>query len=517
MNAETEPFVVFLFGVGLGALGFWISHRKKVGSYQRIANKIIQESERDAERLHQTTELELKKQRLDQQQKLEEMRCIEHQKILQEEKQLKQKEEKLEARMHLIEKKREQIDKKENALLSRQQQLHVEQEECRANHQKLINELERASGLTANEAKKILIKQFTQEIKAETAHFTQRIKAEAEENAEKEARKIIVTAIHRLAVPCVSEVTVQTVTLPSENMKGRIIGREGRNIRTLERTTGVNFMIDDTPDTIVLSGFDPIRLHVAKFALSELVLDGRIHPYRIEQIVEKTKNTVENKIKEYGEDAALRAGQMDLHPELITLLGKLKFRSSYGQNVLKHSLEVSHLMGLMAGELHLDVAIAKRIGLLHDMGKAISHEMEGTHAVIGHDIALKYGESPEVATGIGSHHNEMAPMTIEGSLCTPADALSASRPGARIEAVEKYIKRLKRLEEIAYQFPGIEKAYAMQAGKEICISVLPDMIDDDGIVNLARDLTKRIEKELQYPGKIKVIVIREKRAVEYAV
>jgi ribonuclease Y len=300
-------------------------------------------------------------------------------------------------------------------------------------------------------------------------------------------------------------------------MKGRIIGREGRNIRALERATGINFIIDDTPGAVVLSGFDPVRKHIAKMALAELVQDGRIHPTRIEEVVEKATLNVHKQIKQYGEDAALRAGAMNLHPELINLLGKLKFRYSYGQNVLDHSLEVSYLMGLMAAEMGLDIRLAKRIGLLHDVGKAVSHEIEGSHAIIGHDLALKYGESKEVANGIGCHHHEMAPITVEADLCSAADAISASREGARIEAVEEYIKRLKKLEDMALEFNGIEKAYAMQAGREVRIVVLPDEVDDVGVVNLARELTKRIEQELSYPGKIKVTVIREKRIVEYAV
>jgi ribonuclease Y len=300
-------------------------------------------------------------------------------------------------------------------------------------------------------------------------------------------------------------------------MKGRIIGREGRNIRALERETGINFIIDDTPGAVVLSGFDPVRKHIAKMALTELVQDGRIHPTRIEEVVEKATLNVHKQIKQYGEDAALRAGAMNLHPELINLLGKLKFRYSYGQNVLDHSLEVSHLMGLMAAEMGLDIRLAKRIGLLHDVGKAVTHEIEGSHAIIGHDLALKYGESKEAANGIGCHHHEMPPLTIEADLCSAADAISASREGARIEAVEEYIKRLKKLEDMAAEYPGVDRAYAMQAGREIRIVVLPNEIDDAGVINLARELTKRIEQELSYPGKIKVTVIREMRVVEYAV
>ena len=355
-----------------------------------------------------------------------------------------------------------------------------------------------------------------EEVRIDTANYIKKMTRQTEEDAERLASRILATAINRLAVPCVSESTVNTVALPSDELKGRIIGKEGRNIRALERATGVSFLIDDTPGAVVLSAFDPIKLHIAKHALIDLLKDGRIHPTRIEEAVDKASASIDRKIKEAGENAALRTGQINLHPEIILLLGKLNFRFSYGQNVLEHSIEVSHLMGMIASELHLDVQLAKRIGLLHDMGKAVSHEISGTHALIGRDLALKYGENEAVANGIGCHHREIDPITTEGSFCGAADAISASRPGARTEAIEDYIKRVKRLEELAYEFPGIEKAYALQAGKELCVVVVPEIIDDSGLIHLARDLTKRIEKEFHYSGKIKVSVIREKRAVEYA-
>ena len=454
---------------------------------------------------------------LDHQKEAEEVWQSERRKILREEERLKQREDKLESRMSLVEKKLSDLEKREAAIHERKEQIEEEKKNLSETYSKLVQELERISGLSSSEAKDLLIAKVQNEIKTETANLIRRSKKEAEENAEREAQKIIATAINRLALTSVSEATVNTVSIPNEEMKGRIIGREGRNIRTLERATGVNVIIDDTPGAVVLSSFDPTRMQIAKNALIDLINDGRIHPTRIEEAVEKAKESIQRQIKSYGEDAALRVGAMNLHPELIALLGKLKFRYSFGQNVLDHSLEVSHLMGLMAGELGLDIRLAKRIGLLHDVGKAVSHEIEGTHALIGHDLALKYGENKEVANGIGCHHFEIDPLTIEGSLCSAADAISASRPGARTESVEEYVKRLKNLEDLAYGFPGVDKAYAMQAGREVRIVVLPDMIDDDGIVNLARDLTKRIEEELSYPGKIKVTVIREKRIVEYAV
>lgn len=500
-----------------GMLCIWAFHRYKMGGYTTIAKRIIERAEQDASAIKKSGELAMKQNHLDQQRELEQVWQIERKKIQREEERFKLREEKLESRMNLIEKKLSDIEKREAVLIGRKAQIDEEKKQVAEKHLKLTKELEQASGLSAQEAKDLLMERITSEVKAEAANLIRRIKKEAEEDAEKEASRIIAIAINRMAVHCVSDTTVQTVAIPNEEMKGRIIGREGRNIRALERETGVNFVIDDTPGAVVLSGFDPIRLQVAKTALQDLVNDGRIHPTRIEEAVIKAKQTTLKQIKQYGEDAALRAGAMNLHPEIIMLLGKLKFRYSYGQNVLDHSLEVCNLMGMMAAELGLDVRMAKRIGLLHDMGKAVSHEIEGTHAVIGHDLALKFGESKEVANGIGCHHHEMEATTVEASLCSAADAISASRPGARIEAVEEYIKRLKKLEDIAFEFPGVDKAYAMQAGREIRIAVLPDQIDDAGVINLARDLTKRIEKELSYPGKIKVTVIREKRVIEYAV
>lgn len=512
----THVFLV-VTSATLGASSFWLYYKIRFGGFKNIASEIISKAEIECENLKKSAQLTVKQSHVDQQKELEEISQIERRKILREEDRIKQREDKLESRMNLVEKKLSDIDKREAILIARREQLEQEKKSVAEIQVKLREQLEKASGLSSSEAKEALTARVQNEIKNETANLIRRAKKEAEETAEKEASKIISTAINRLASHCVSEATINTVAIPNEEMKGRIIGREGRNIRALERATGVNIIIDDTPGAIVLSGFDPIRMQIAKLCLVELINDGRIHPTRIEEAVEKAKANISKQIKHYGEDAALRVGAMNLHPDIIHYLGKLKFRFSYGQNVLDHSLEVAHLMGIMAGELGLDVALAKRIGLLHDFGKAVSHEIEGTHAIIGHDLALKYGESKEVANGIGCHHFEMEPTTVEGSLCSAADTISASRPGARTECVEEYIKRLRKLEDLAYDFPGVEKAYAMQAGREIRIVVLPDMIDDDGIVNLARDLTKRIEQELSYPGKIKVTVIREKRIVEYAV
>lgn len=509
--------LIFLLGTIIGAVIFWLYHHFALGGVKRLGIDIVNRAEQEAEEYKKGAELNLKQKQLEQQRELEQVWQQERKKIQREEERIKQREDKLESRMNLVEKKLSDIEKREAVLIGRKAQLDEEKRLTSEAHARLLNELEKAAGMSFTEAKEMLLSRLTNEVKTEAANLIRRIRKEAEEEAEKQAATIIATAINRLAVSCASEITVCTVSIPNEEMKGRIIGREGRNIRALERATGINFIIDDTPGAVVLSGFDPIRKHIAKMALAELVQDGRIHPTRIEEVVEKATVNVHKQIKQYGEDAALRAGAMNLHPELINLLGKLKFRYSYGQNVLDHSLEVSYLMGLMAAEMGLDIRLAKRIGLLHDVGKAVSHEIEGSHAIIGHDLSLKYGENKEVANGIGCHHHEIAPITVEADLCSAADAISAAREGARIEAVEEYIKRLQKLEDIALEFKGIEKAYAMQAGREVRIVVLPDQIDDIGIVNLARDLTKRIEQELSYPGKIKVTVIREKRIVEYAV
>jgi ribonuclease Y len=520
MNVETlselSPLILFVIGVSIGGLGTWFFHRIALGSYHRLAADILQKAEADAESMKATLQLNTRQKELEHQRELEKIIHAARKKLQKEEERLKLREDKIESRMNLVEKKLSDIEKKEAVIHARRERIDEEKKHLYESQNQLVLELEKVSGLTATEAREILLERITYQVKKDAANLTRRISSETQEHAEQEAARIIATAINRIAVPCVSEATVTTVALPNDEMKGRIIGKEGRNIRALEQATGINFIIDDTPGAVVLSGFDPIRKHIAKMALAELVLDGRIHPTRIEEVVEKARDTINKQIKQYGEDAALRAGVINLHPELITLVGKLKFRYSYGQNVLDHSLEVSYLMGLMAAELGLDEALAKRIGLLHDMGKAVSHEIEGPHAIIGHDFALRYGESEKVANGVGCHHQEMPATTIEGSLCSAADAISASRPGARIEAVEQYIKRLQKLEDLAYEFPGVEKAYAMQAGREIRVVVVPDMVDDEELVNLARNLAQKIEHNLGYPGKIKVTVIREKRAIEYA-
>ena len=520
MISFDESFLLFLLiflGSLIGAAILWLFQQYKLINFKHLAKEIMAKGAVEAEILKKNVEALAKQQLIEQQKEFEKRWQLERRKLQAEEERLKTKEDKFEGKVSLLDKKLIEVERREAVLSNIKNQVDEEKKQLDKKQLSLLSKLENIAGLTVKEAKDQLLSDISLELKKDAANLIRKTIKEANEEAECEASKIIATAINRLAVSCVSEVTVNTVSIPNDEMKGRIIGREGRNIRSLEQATGVNIIIDDTPGAIVLSGFDPIRLQVAKMALADLVHDGRIHPTRIEEVVEKAKLNIDKIIKKHGEDAALRAGIMNLHPDLIKLLGKLKFRYSYGQNVLDHSLEVAHLMGIMAAELGLDVNLAKRMGLLHDFGKAVSHEIEGPHAIIGHDLALKYGESAEVANGIGCHHGEMPSLTIEASLCSAADAISASRQGARSEFVEEYIKRLKKLEDLAHEFPGVEKAYAMQAGREVRVVVLPDQVDDDGIITLARDLTKRIESELNYPGKIKVTVIREKRIVEYAV
>lgn len=506
MDSELIPLIAYsLFLIALGIGLCWLYQKSRGRTYQQLAVAVMQQAEKEAQALKLEKQREWDLHLQAQQKKLQ----SEHDRV-------QEREEKLEKRLAHLERRSAEVEKREAQLDKQNKQteavaLHVTNRE-----RELLQELQRMAGIQADEAKDLLLSRLKVELQSESAQHIRVAQHEMQEQAERLAKTVLATAIQRLAVACVAESTTTTVAIPGDEIKARIIGREGRNVRHLERLTGITFLIDDTPGAVVLSGFDPIRKHIAKMALTELVQDGRIHPTRIEEAVEKAQVDMEQQIRHYGHDAAMRVGALGLHPELIQLLGKLKFRTSYGQNVLEHSLEVAHLMGLMASELGLDADLAKRIGLLHDVGKAVSQEVPGSHATVGHDLALKFGETAAVANGIGCHHGEISPTTIEGSLCGTADALSAARPGARLEAVEEYLKRLRKLEEIANGFAGVEKAYAMQAGREILVSVIPDQIDDAATMVLSRDIARRVEKELSYPGKIKITVIREKKAIQYA-
>lgn len=469
----------------------------------------MEEAEKEAEAAKREILLEAKEEAHRLRNEIEQEERTRRAELQRTERRLLQKEESLDRKLEALERKEESITRKERELEAAKEEvakLHVEQ---RA-------ELQRISGLSSEDAKALLLKDVEDEIRHEAAVLIRDIEAQAKEEAERRAREIVAAAIQRCAADHVAETSVSVVSLPSDEMKGRIIGREGRNIRALETLTGIDLIIDDTPEAVILSGFDPVRREIAKVALEKLITDGRIHPARIEEMVEKAQKEVDAIIKEEGESAAIEAGVHGLHPELIRLLGRLKFRSSFGQNVLKHSLEVAHLAAGMAAELGANIAVAKRAGLLHDVGKAVDHEVEGPHVQIGVDLARKYRESPEVIHAIATHHGDEEPKTIEAVLVQAADAVSAARPGARRETLEAYIKRLTKLEEVADSFGGVEKAYAIQAGREIRIMVKPEKIDDLAAVRLARDIVKKIEEELEYPGQIKVTLIRETRVVDYA-
>lgn len=511
-----EIILSSLSGLGLGALLFWGFVVLKKRGFQGLADKIVAQAEESIQKKKQQCDLDLKEKELQFERALDAQKKKDREAIIRDEERLKAKEEKLELRSSQLEKKYTDAEKRDTEFEKKQQAIRDEEIRLQQEKKKLIQELESLSKLSQNEAKNELLRTLESEITVERSLFIKNKLLETEREVDSKATRIIIGAINRMAASTTSEATISTVPIHSEEIKGRIIGKEGRNIRTLEKATGATFLMDDTPQTIVVSCFDPVRRAIAKNALTDLISDGRIHPTRIEEAVEKAKKQIETEIHQFGQDAAVRAKCPNLHHELMLLLGKLKYRYSLGQNVLEHSLEVSNLMGLMASELGLNASLARRIGLLHDIGKACTHEIQGTHALIGRDLALKYGESAEVANGIGCHHNEIEATTLEGSLCSAADAISASRPGARIDALDEYIQRLHRLEEIAREFEGVETAYALQAGREIRILVKPDLVQDEELLPLARSLTKKIETELVYPGKIKVSLFREKRVVDYA-
>ncbi len=415
-----------------------------------------------------------------------------------------------------VDKKAEVVEKREAECTARAAEVQKKEKRVEELEQKGVQELERVSGLTSEQAKEELLKSVEDDVKVDVAKLYRELENRAKEEAGKKAKEYVVNAIQKCAVDHVSEATISVVQLPSDEMKGRIIGREGRNIRTLETLTGVDLIIDDTPEAVVLSAFDPIRREIARVALEKLIVDGRIHPARIEEMVEKAQREVESQIREEGETAAMDVGVHGIHPELLKLLGRMKFRSSYGQNALKHSIEVAQLAGMLAGEVGVDVRVAKRAGLLHDIGKSIDHEVEGSHIQIGVDLCRKYKESAVVINAVASHHGDVEPESLIACIVQAADAISAARPGARRETLETYTNRLKQLEDITNQFKGVDKSFAIQAGREIRVMVLPDHINDADMVILARDIAKQIEAELEYPGQIKVNVIRESRAIDYA-
>ncbi len=482
---------------------------KAIGSAEQKAKNLILDAENKSETLRKEAILEAKEEahrlRSDAEKDARERRA----EIQRSERRLIQKEESIDRKLENIERKEESITQKEQNIINKQKDL-----------DKIISrqleELERISGYTIDEAKVLLLSNIEKEVRHDASIMIKDIESKAKEEADKKAKYIITGAIQRCAADHVAESTVSVVALPNDEMKGRIIGREGRNIRAIETLTGVDLIIDDTPEAVILSGFDPVRREIARVALEKLIVDGRIHPARIEEMVEKAEREVNAIIKEEGEQAAFEVGIHNLHPELIKLLGRLKYRTSYGQNVLKHSVEVAHLAGLMAGELGLDIKLAKRAGLLHDIGKALDHEVEGTHVDIGIDVLRRYKESEAVINGMAAHHGDYEPKSMEAVLIAAADALSAARPGARRETLDAYIKRLEKLEEIANTTPGVEKSFAIQAGREIRIIAKPDDVNDEEIVFLAREISKKIESELEYPGQIKVNVVRETRAVDYA-
>ena len=516
MNTTTWIIVLIVVAIVVALISAFIATQvrknvveKKIGSAEGKAREIIDEAIKSAEAKKKEALLEAKEENLKAKNELDKEIKERRAEVQRYEKRVLNQEE-------AIERKSESLEKKENGLKNKEEKLAEAQTKVDELSEKRVQELERISGLTSEQAKEYLLKTVEEEVKIETAKLVKELESQAKEEADKKAKEIVVNAIQKCATDHVSETTISVVSLPNDEMKGRIIGREGRNIRTLESLTGVDLIIDDTPEAVVLSGFDPIRREIARIALEKLIVDGRIQPTRIEEMVNKARKEVETMIREEGEAATLEVGVHGIHPELVKLLGKMKFRTSYGQNALKHSIEVAHLSGLLAAEMGLDVRIAKRAGLLHDLCKAVDHEIEGTHIQLGVDLCRKYKESAVVINAVEAHHGDVEPENLIACIVQAADAISAARPGARRETLETYTNRLKQLEDITNSFEGVDKSFAIQAGREIRVMVIPEKVTDADMVLMARDISKQIEAELEYPGQIKVNVVRESRAIDYA-
>ena len=510
------PTVIALILPALGFYAHMIFAKAKASAAEKNAQMILDDARKNAEVIQREANIQAKDAVIKAREAFEQEIKTRRQEQIALEERFSQREANLERKVAMLDKKELSLDQKTEELEGKKAQLTQRETELDALREEQRAKLQMISAMSQDDAKKLLMQQLESELKAEAAALIRRCHEEAKRQSEKEAREIITTAIERYAAPQVNEVTTSTVALPNEDMKGRIIGREGRNIRTLEAATGVNILIDDTPEVVVISGFDPLRREVARLALERLMADGRIHPSRIEEVVTKIQEEIEETIRKAGEDAIYELGIQKVAPELVRTLGRLKFRHSFSQNVLQHSIEMAHLMGLMASELGLDPHIAKRVGLFHDIGKAIDHQVEGGHAIIGADLMKRYGEAPVVYNAVAAHHGDVQPESLYAGLATAADAITAARPGARSETTAVYLKRLEKLEEISNSYRGVSKSYAMQAGREIRVIVEPSKIDDNEAVQMARNISKQIEQEMEYPGQIKVTVVRETRCVEYA-
>jgi ribonucrease Y len=508
--------VIGIAGIAIGYFLMTYVQKKKIGEYQTIGHKILEDAKKEADVAKREASIQAKDIVIQARNELEQEVKNKRAELSGTEKRLSQKESSLDKKLEQLERKEEDLGKKEKQVVARETVLENKITECDRTLAEQREQLEKISGISSDEAKKMLMQAMEDEARYEATKIARKIEEEAKERADKKAKEILALAIQRYAGEYVAEDAVSVVSLPNEEMKGRIIGREGRNIRALEAATGVDIIIDDTPEAVILSCFNPIRREVARVAIERLITDGRIHPARIEEIVTKVAEELDEKLKSAGEQAVFDAGVHNVHPEIVKLLGRLKFRSSYSQNVYQHSLEVAFICGIIAAELKLNIQEAKRAGLLHDIGKAVDHEIEGSHSAIGADLAKKYGESESIIHSIYAHHEEVPAATLIDVIVQAADALSGARPGARREMLETYIRRLEELERIASSFTGVEKSYAIQAGREIRIVVSSEKMNDDAIFSLSKDIAKKVETELSYPGQIKVVVIRETRAVEYA-